>query len=169
MPNFLEISINFFSGIFSTVQFLALLISGILTVGIVFIALSLRSIRKENLLLDEKFLLTEDLASEISSRAWQKIEKKLMTNDEAQLKLALIEADDILDETLKISGHKGQTVAERLGQVIPGEISNLEDLLRAHRLRNQIVHEPDLKIAPEDIKRALSAYKKFLIERGLIE
>ncbi|MFA5386366.1 MAG: hypothetical protein WC297_01750 [Candidatus Paceibacterota bacterium] len=168
MSNFFETIVSFFSGIFSTVQFVALLISGALAIGIIFVVSSLHTMRKEEVLLSRKLILTEDLSSEISSRAWRKIEQRLSTNDEAQLRLALIEADKILDEILKISGHKGKTVADKLSQITSAEVSALREILEAHDLKNQIIQDPEIEIVPEDIRRALAAYKKFFTERGLI-
>ena len=102
-------------------------------------------------------------------RSWQKIEKRVRSRDEANIKLSVIEADKILDELLKVSGFKGEVMADRLGQISSAQISNIDDLWRAHKVRNRLVHEPDFEIHSHQALELLNIYRIAFEEFGLLQ
>jgi hypothetical protein len=55
-------------------------------------------------------------------------------------KLAIIEADIILDESLKEAGYGGTSLGERLRSISPTQLESLDDAWQAHKVRNQIAH-----------------------------
>lgn len=55
-------------------------------------------------------------------------------------KLAIIEADIILDEELKGAGYGGTSLGERLRSISPSQLNSLDDAWQAHKVRNQIAH-----------------------------
>jgi len=70
----------------------------------------------------------------------------------------VLEADAILEATLTDLGYTG-TMADKLkkaGRYIPG----LNDVWRAHKLRNRIAHEPGTIVAERDIDEAVLALKR---------
>jgi hypothetical protein len=46
--------------------------------------------------------------------------------------------------------------------------SNANGVWGAHKLRNQVAHEHDVKISYDDTRRALAAYKRALKDVGAI-
>ena len=126
-----------------------------------------------NLLRDIKKKVVEtyswsDVSEQRVIKAWKEIEERIKTGKEAELKLAIIEADRVLDEVLKVAGYKGETMAERMEQVTPAQLANIEKVWRAHKIRNRIVHESDYKISQQEVLEVLDAYKKAFQEFGLI-
>lgn len=97
-------------------------------------------------------------------KKWENILARLEARDEANLKLAVIEADNLIDFLLKIIGYKGSTMSERLKQIKPPQLKNLEGLWQAHKLRNNIVHEPNFKLNLNQAEEAIEKYKKVLEE-----
>jgi hypothetical protein len=95
--------------------------------------------------------------------------RRIQTGDEANLKLALIEADKILDEILKIAGFRGSTMAERLQNLTPAQIPNINKLWLAHKVRNRIVHEPDFALPREEVFEHIDEYYKAFKGFGLLE
>lgn len=87
---------------------------------------------------------------------WKKINKRLESGVESEYKLAIIEGDDFLLETLEDRGFEGKTFQEAVESAGRGLIINKEELLEAHRVRNSIVYEPDYSITLEEAKRVLS-------------
>lgn len=108
--------------------------------------------------LDEKRIL----------RAWQKVKARLAKQQEAELRLAVVEADLILDEVLKISGYQGETMGDRLKGLTPANLSNIERVWRAHKIRNRIVHEPDFAVTAMEAEEMVDIYHKALQEFGLL-
>lgn len=56
-------------------------------------------------------------------------------------KLAIIEADIILDEALKNQGFEGSSLGERLRSISSVQLNSLNDAWEAHKIRNRIAHD----------------------------
>ncbi len=97
-------------------------------------------------------------------KEWEKLRKRLETGLESELKLAVIEADTLLNETLKRTGYPGESLGERLDKVTTDILPNLEEVRKAHELRNNIIHDPTYRLGLEETKKTLAIYEKTLIE-----
>ena len=93
-------------------------------------------------------------------RRWQRIMHRLDTGNESEYKLAIIDADALLDEMLKRMRLTGETVDERLQKITPLMIANVEELKTAHQTRNSIVYDPDYRLGLSDARRVLLIYQK---------
>lgn len=82
-------------------------------------------------------------------------------------KLAVLEADKLVDEVLKRAGLAGESMAERLRRC-----ENLTDRMTyqemwdAHKLRNQLAHEVDHRVDGFGLQDAMRKMKKFLLSLG---
>jgi len=99
-----------------------------------------------------------------SEEKWHKITERLNSNQENEYKLAFIEADEVLDEALKKMGYEGASLGERLEQIKAETVSNIDDVWKAHKIKNNIVHDPDYKLERGQVEKALDIYKKALHE-----
>ncbi len=115
------------------------------------------------------FLMTSAFPKKHLSKAWQKILSRLSKNDEANLRLALMEADNFFDDLLKQMKLPGESMADRLNYLDPSQISNLEEISQAHKLRDLIVFNPEYPITRNEIEFGVQAYDKALRELGLID
>ena len=71
------------------------------------------------------------------------------------LKAALVDADKLLDYCMIGKGFAGETMGDRLKS--GGErFNNLNAVWSAHKLRNQLAHEVEHDIVPDQIKRAIN-------------
>ena len=102
-------------------------------------------------------------------KGWAKIQKSLRLGDEASLKLAIIEANAILDELLKISGYVGKNMDERLKQLDSSKLSNLSDVWSAHKVCQRIILEKDFHINKQEAELIINIYKKSFQEYQLID
>ncbi|MFH1780546.1 MAG: hypothetical protein ABH841_00835 [Candidatus Nealsonbacteria bacterium] len=93
------------------------------------------------------------------TKIWNKIMARLNTGMESELKMAVIEADDLLDASLKRLGFTGQTLEEKLNKLTSATINNLDNVYAAHKLRNNIVHNPDYRLTQDETRTALEAYQ----------
>jgi len=100
-------------------------------------------------------------------RRWQKIMQRLDAGSEAEYKLAIIEADTLLDDMLKKMRLSGETVDERLQKITPLMIPNVEELTAAHHIRNSIVYDPDYRLNSNEARRVLLVYQKTFEELDL--
>jgi len=95
-------------------------------------------------------------------RKWETVLAKLAKDDENSYKLAVIEADKIFDDLLKRIGYQGEDMGERLKQLTTAQAANLDEIWQAHKLRNQIVHQPDFRLTRSQAERAVEIYQRAL-------
>lgn len=82
------------------------------------------------------------------------------------LKNALMEADKLLDYVMKARGVSGENMGDRLkngGQ----NLSNLNAVWAAHKLRNQLAHEVEHDMVPQQIHNALLTYQQAITDMGV--
>lgn len=104
------------------------------------------------------FLRMGHIGAKKLTRQWNKILGRLDIANESEYKLAVIEADDMLDSSLKKMGYDGQTLEEKLGKLTSAVAPNIEQLHEVHRLRDHIVHDPDYRLDLNEAKKALGIY-----------
>jgi hypothetical protein len=102
------------------------------------------------------------------TKSWLKIMSRLNANLESEFKLALIEADDVLDKALKAQGFQGETMGDRLKQITPDILVNVEEIKEAHKIRNDIVHDPDYHLTRVVVQKALDCYEETLRNFNLL-
>lgn len=95
-------------------------------------------------------------------KAWNKIKGRIDTGVESEYKLAVIEADGVVDDVLRRIGHKGDNLEERLKGLTSATLPNIEDLKEAHRSRTRILHNPDQGLSAEEAEKLLKVYEKAL-------
>jgi len=110
------------------------------------------------------FLLTTAFPKRQLNKSWQKILLRLNKNDEANLRLALIEADNLFDDLLKQMRLPGESMADRLKYLDSSQISNIDEVWQAHKSRNTIVHNHEYPITRNEIEFGVKAYEKALKE-----
>lgn len=85
--------------------------------------------------------------------------------DKSTWPLAIINADKLLDEALKRRKFKGKTMGERM-VAAQRELSDNDGVWYAHKLRNRLVHEADVKLKEADVKKALIGIRQALKDLG---
>jgi hypothetical protein len=103
---------------------------------------------------------------EIKKR-WQEIEELLNKSSEMSYKLAVMEADKLLDYILKSMFFPGSTLGERL-KVACCKYEKLRRVWYAHKVRNQLVHETNYHLSYGEAKKALNIFKKGFEELGIM-
>ncbi len=96
---------------------------------------------------------------------WSELQSLLISHTGARL--AIIEADKLLDEALKRSGYKGATMGERLVSAQKA-FSKADSVWTAHKLRNKLVHETDFRPSKKEIAHSLTAFKQALKDLGAL-
>jgi hypothetical protein len=83
-------------------------------------------------------------------------------------KLAIIEADVMLDEVLKQQGYGGESLGERLRMITPTQLQSIEDAWAAHKVRNQVAHRgPDFVLTKRLAEETIKQYRRVLSELGV--
>lgn len=98
---------------------------------------------------------------------WTEIERSADAEGEMGRKLAVIEADKLLDHALKALAMPGATLGERL-KFAQYKFPELRDVWWAHKVRNQLAHEASYHLDASMAKNALRAFKKALTRLGAL-
>lgn len=116
-----------------------------------------------------------DMPSEIVSNKketkaqWDKIARKLQGQNESGYKVAIIEADKMIDELLIKLKYEGANMGERLEKIPEGQLENLNEIREAHKIRNQIIHEDDFVVNREMAKETMDKYAEILRQFGVLD
>lgn len=89
-------------------------------------------------------------------------------NSEDGMILAVIDADKLLDEALKKRRFRGKTTGERLVSA-QRSLKDNDAVWYAHKLRNRLVHEPDVRLKKSEAQTALAGFKKGLQDLGALK
>ena len=93
---------------------------------------------------------------------WQNVLNHLNSANESEWKLAIIEADKLIDDLLVQKGYQGESLAERLNMVDKKNMKSFELLWEAHKVRNRIAHRLDFKINRNEALKVISYYGEAL-------
>ena len=95
---------------------------------------------------------------------WEKVLHYLASDNPAEWKLAVLEADNILDEVIKHLRTVGENLGERLKSIAPGELLTLDDAWEAHKTRNQVAHETNFILTKPVARQTIERYKRVFEE-----
>ncbi len=104
---------------------------------------------------------------ETMRRRWMEIEQMLESPGEMSRKLAIIEADKLLDYALKSLAMPGMTLGERL-KFAQYKYPDLREVWWAHKIRNQLAHETSYHLDAGLARNAIRTFKKALVRLGAI-
>lgn len=97
-------------------------------------------------------------------KKWKLISNRLKSTSESDWKIAIIEAEAFLDEIFEEVGFEGENFGQKLKQIKGSEFSDItiENIWQAHKVRNNIVHDPNYRLNFEQAKKTLTIYEKAL-------
>lgn len=104
--------------------------------------------------------------AELVKSKWAEIEA-MQNSGASGLKNALFEADKLLDYVMIQKGFSGETMGDRLKSG-GSAFSNLNAVWGAHKLRNQLAHEVEHDIVPEQVKNAIQVLGAAITNLGVV-
>jgi hypothetical protein len=90
---------------------------------------------------------------------------RVNTND--GMALAVIDADKLVDDALKKRHYRGKTMGERL-VAAQRTLSDNDTVWYAHKLRNRLVHEQNVRLRKRDVQKALAGFRQALRDLGAL-
>jgi len=97
---------------------------------------------------------------------WEIILGHVDSENSAEWKIAIIEADNILDNILKEIGYEGETLADRLK--VAGDSDSVQQAWEAHKVRNAIAHEGGMELTQREAKRVIGLYESVFKRFGYL-
>jgi hypothetical protein len=112
-----------------------------------------------------KKIVPTNLNHEFYQTRWSELLTKVKTND--GMALAIIDADKLVDDALKKRHYRGKTMGERL-VAAQRTLSDNDAVWFAHKLRNRLVHEDNVRLKKRDVQKALAGFRQALRDLGAL-
>lgn len=153
--------------ILNTVMFLVFVVF----IFLIYLRFKLKKIAKAE---EEKFKPYAQSTRELSARGgiddgvnrrWQQILEKVNSEDGTDWRMAIIDADVILDEMTSKMGYTGESLGERLRSIEKSDFNTIDLAWEAHKVRNAIAHEgANYQITQREAKRVIDLYSQVFKE-----
>jgi hypothetical protein len=121
-------------------------------------------ILKENIFLKMDKMEKKNLVLE-----WETIKQKTFLSPPGSFSLGIIAADNFVDQILLRLGLRGKHIADRIEELGLLNLKSYDELLYAHRMKNEIARNEDLILSSKEAEEIIGKYEKFLIEIGVID
>ncbi len=99
---------------------------------------------------------------------WDKIQELMSSDNENDWRIAIMNADIILDEMLTKMGYHGESVGEKLKRIEPSDFTTLNQAWEAHTVRNMLAHEKNIILTRREAERVIALFKEVFSEFKLL-
>lgn len=100
---------------------------------------------------------------------WNRVLEQVHGDDERGWRLAILEADIMLNELLDVLGYRGETMADKMKQIDRTRFHTIDLAWEAHGIRNQIAHQgTHKKLDSREARRTLMLYEKVFKEFNFV-
>jgi len=101
------------------------------------------------------------------SKQWDRIKKRTESKSDSDYKLAIIDADDLLAEVLDSRGYDGDNFEDSINKAGKLIAPILDEVMKAHEVRNLIVYNPDYKLSADQAQKILNTYESAINNIGM--
>ena len=151
-----------FSGIIVYLKIISIILALIFLIGIIILISKASWLKYRFLENFVEFFVYRPFGVKKTFKEWAKINKRLEAGQEADYKLAIIEADSLLNDILAKMGYGGEIIGDRLKQLDSAVLPNINQVWEAHKIRNNVVHDPDYQLSLSQTTKVLSIYEESL-------
>ena len=104
------------------------------------------------------------------NETWEAIRTKLLSDNQSDWRLGIIEADIYMDKLLDERGFHGDTTSDKLKQVTTGDLASIQIAWEAHKVRNRIAHDGvAFDLSQPEARRILSYFEIVFRDLGAIQ
>lgn len=96
---------------------------------------------------------------------WERILQEVGGEDEHKWRVALLEADILLNELLDVLGYKGETMADKMRHVVKADFNSIDLAWEAHKIRNRVAHDgAEFPLSAREARRVIGLYDQVFRE-----
>lgn len=170
---FANLTDYFLNHIWPKWKLVAAILSGALFFGILNNAWQLRAINLAELNTFNPGLLggvaDVEEAEETKNARWERILSLANSESASDRRMAVMEADVMLEELLAALGYTGDSVGEILKSIDENQFSSIDAAWEAHKVRNTLAHSgSEFEITSRETKRVIALFEKVFREFGAI-
>ena len=142
----------------------SIIISLLLIAGIIYAIIRIRQIRREEAGELSQVIVPKGM-EEKKREKWNRLTDLALSENESDWRLAIIEADVMMDDMLESMGYQGDGIGERLKQIDKNGFRTLDQAWEAHKVRNTIAHAgSDYTLTQREVRRVIDLYKQVFEE-----
>ncbi len=105
----------------------------------------------------------------VKSSRWEEVQAHVGSNNPNDWRLAIIEADIMLEETLTNAGYVGSTIGEKLKGANRASFRTVQYAWEAHKVRNEIAHTgSDFVLTKKRAQETIVQFERVFKEFGVI-
>ena len=108
-----------------------------------------------------EFFTYRSFTTRVIDRDWIKIKKRLLKKKESEYKMAVIEADLLVNDVLTRANFEGRVLSEKL-EKRAADFSDIDAMVAADQLYQDIVNDPSYNLDYESTKAAILAFEQGL-------
>ena len=154
-------------------KIVAVITSILAFIGIVYNFWKLRGIEIEEKKIynpvSETSLVSESRELKDGNEKWNKVLEYMNSSNDSDWRLAVMEADVMLEDLLRNLGYQGDSTGEMLKSVDKNNFLTLDDAWEAHKVRNDIAHSGiNFQLNERETKRVLALFEKVFKEFNVI-
>lgn len=113
--------------------------------------------------------LSWDSERKQKNERWERVETYMTSLNPSDWKIAILEADNILDQVVERMGYPGTTLGERMKNIEASDFPYLDETWEAHKTRNAIAHKgTDYELSRSDAERTINIYHRVFKELGYL-
>lgn len=162
---------EWFLSIFPNIQLVSIFLTGLLLILVIYLSKKISTIiasEKKDIEKGESEYIKRRSQS-LSNIKWDRIQYHISSNNPADWKAAIMEADIMLDDLLDTLGHHGDSMGDKLKQIEQSDFNTLNEAWEAHKVRNKIAHEGgDYLLTEREARRIIGLYQKVFEEFRII-
>lgn len=101
---------------------------------------------------------------------WNRVQEQINSENDQGWRLAILEADIMLNELLDVRGYRGETMADKMRQVERADFNTIDLAWEGHRARNRVAHEgTQLSLNQREARRVVGLYEQVFKEFQFVE
>ncbi len=156
----------------SIYSIIAILVSLLFFAGFIYAKIryaQLSDIEQAQLRAAEKAWASKHAQPDSKNSRWEIIKNRVTQNNPEAWRVAIIEADIFLDETLSNAGYVGQSLGEKLRGANPQSFTTIQDAWEAHKVRNEIAHTgSDFVLTQRSAEETITRFERVFKEFGVV-
>lgn len=158
--------------VYNSLQLVSTTVSFLFLIGIAYCSIRLFQIRREEDIFlegDGTFFgegrVSEGVLGGSGRLKWEVISKHINSESENDWRLAILEADIMLDQILRGRGFVGENLGEMLKGINKGDFQTLDQAWEAHKTRNNIAHEGiNYALSAREARRIIGLFEEVFRE-----
>ena len=148
-------------------MFFATIISIACIVGLWYIYQKMKEVKEKDAEVFDTIISPTDMSEGPSNKneRWERILNYMGSESPTEWRLAILDADVILEKMLTKSGYHGDGVGEKLKQIERSDFLTINSAWEAHKIRNTIAHSgSDVILTKRTAKKAIDLYRQVFEE-----